>query len=104
MNPTLIRYRTRPERADENERLVKAVFAELKAKKPAGLHYLVLRLEDETFVHLVASEGDNPIGQMDAFRSFQNGIRDRCLEPPQSKRATIVGNYRMLDDGEPIGR
>jgi len=31
-----------------------------------------------------------------AFQSFQQGIRDRCLDPPQSGEVTVVGNYRML--------
>ena len=36
-----------------------------------------------------------------AFQAFQNGIRERCAEPPLVREATIVGNYRMLEhDGE----
>jgi hypothetical protein len=31
-----------------------------------------------------------------AFKAFQSGIRERCIEPPQAGGATIVGNYRML--------
>jgi hypothetical protein len=30
--------------------------------------------------------------------AFQSGIKERCLEPPQSGEATIVGDYRMLGD------
>ena len=33
-----------------------------------------------------------------AFQAFQTGIRDRCIEPPQSGEVTIVGNYRMLGE------
>jgi hypothetical protein len=40
----VIRYRTKPEHADENERLVRAVFAELVEEDPAGLHYATFRL------------------------------------------------------------
>jgi len=102
MKRSLIRYRTKPERADENERLIKGVFAELQAKSPAGVRYLALRLGDGSFIHFVAtesSEGANPITSLDAFRAFQGGIKDRCLELPQSSDVTIVGNYRVL--GEP---
>ena len=38
----VIRYKTKPERADENERLVRAVFAELATNEPEGLHYATL--------------------------------------------------------------
>jgi hypothetical protein len=100
MKRTLIRYKTKPGSGDENERLIKAVFEELRAKSPDNVRYLALRLGDGTFVHFVADEGKgaSPIPGLTAFRAFQSGIKDRCVEPPQSEEATIVGNYRMLED------
>ena len=68
------------------------------AKAPEGLRYLALRLGDGTFVHFVSVEdGAASVTSMDAFRVFQDGIKERCAEPPQAAEATIVGNYRMLD-------
>ena len=101
MKRMLVRYKTKPGRTDENERLVKAVFQELHAKSPEGVRYLALKLSDGAFVHFVANEaqdGTNPIPGLDAFKAFQQGIKERCLEPPQSAEVTIVGNYRMLGD------
>jgi hypothetical protein len=40
----------------------------------------------------------HPITSLEAFRAFQNGIKERCMELPQSGDATIVGNYRMIDE------
>jgi len=101
MKRTLIRYKTRPDMADKNAELIAGVFAELKATKPEGLRYLSLRLDDDTFVHFVESDSDSgsSLQAMAAFKAFQSGIRERCIEPPQPGNATIVGNYRML--GEP---
>jgi CHASE2 domain-containing sensor protein len=101
MRRTLIRYKTKPEMADKNAELVAAVFAELKAAKPDGTRYLTLRLEDNTFIHLVestAEDGSSPIPKLAAFQAFQSGIKERCVEPPLPNGATIVGNYRMLDE------
>ena len=101
MRRTLIRYKAKPEAADENADLVAAVFAELKAAKPEGVRYLTLRLEDDSFVHLVetsADDGSSPIPKLAAFQAFQSGIRDRCAEPPVPRGATVVGNYRMLNE------
>ena len=101
MKRTLIRYKTKPEAADENARLVAAVFAELKAAQPEGVRYLSLRLEDDTFIHLVesaADDGSSAISKLAAFGAFQSGIRERCAEPPLPRGATIVGNYRMLNE------
>ena len=44
MAVTIVRYRTRPERADENQALIEQVFAELRATAPAGLRYASFRL------------------------------------------------------------
>jgi hypothetical protein len=101
MKRTLIRYKTKPDMADKNAELIAGVFEELRAAKPAGVRYLSLRLEDDSFVHLVEAESDsaNTLQGLAAFKAFQTGIRERCDEPPLARSATIVGNYRML--GEP---
>jgi hypothetical protein len=98
MKRTLIRYKTKPEMADRNAELIAGVFAELKAAKLEGVRYLSLRLDDDTFVHFVETESDsgNALPGLAAFKAFQSGIRERCIEPPQPGGVTIVGNYRML--------
>jgi hypothetical protein len=101
MKRTLISYRTKPEMADSNAGLIAGVFAELQAQKPAGVRYLSLRLDDDSFVHFVETFPDaaGAIPGLAAFKAFQSGIRERCIEPPLARGVTIVGNYRMLGDG-----
>ena len=97
MRRMVVRYRTKPGQAQENRRLVEAVFAELKAKSPPGVRYMVLQVGDDDFVHFVESGGGaSPLPGLDAFRQFQAGIKERCAEGPQAGEASIVGNYRML--------
>jgi hypothetical protein len=101
MKLTVVRYRTKPEMAEENARLIQAVFGELRAKSPDDVRYLSLKLSDDTFVHFSIAEtpdGASPIPRLEAFRSFQSGLKERCAEPPQQTGATIVGNYRMMAD------
>ena len=43
---------TSTEAADENQRRVEGVFTELEATKPDNVSYLVLRLADDSFVHV----------------------------------------------------
>ena len=102
MKRTLIRYRTKPD-TDRRERSPDqgGVRRNCTPKSPEGIRYLSLKLGDGSFVHFVANEaGDQPsiLPSLKAFGAFQNGIRDRCSEPPQSGDVTIVGNYRMLSD------
>jgi len=98
MKTTVVRYQTKPERADENQRLIEAVFAELEERELDGFTYKVFRLEDGvSFIHVVIEHGiDDPdsLQEVPAFRSFVAGIGDRCDTPPVATGATIVGSYR----------
>ena len=91
----VIRYRTKPERADENEHLVRAVYAELADAKPEGMRYATFRLEDGvSFLHVAVFDGDdNPLSRSAAFAEFQSGIQDRCVEGPTPADAGVVGSY-----------
>jgi hypothetical protein len=95
----VIRYRTKPEQADENERLIRDVFAELSKERPEGLRYVTFRLADGvSFVHVATIEDENPLMSSEAFGAFQSGINDRCEEGPLATDATVVGSYRMFPD------
>jgi hypothetical protein len=101
MKRRMIRYTTKPDRADENERLIREVFQELRSKSPEGVRYLAVRLENGGFVHFVESEaadGASAITELPAFRAFQKNIAERCQDSPQANEATIIGNYRMLGE------
>ncbi len=102
MKKVVVRYKVRPEHADENQRLVEAVFAELAATAPEGLRYGTFRLDDGgTFVHVASIEtedGSNPLSELAAFKEFTSGLPARCEEPPLALDATVVGSYRLLSD------
>lgn len=101
MKLTVVRDRIKSETADENERLIQAVFEELRTKSRGDVRSLVLRLDDGTFVHFSIAEsedGASPIPRLGAFRSFQSGLKGRCAELPQQTGATIVGSYRMVGE------
>jgi hypothetical protein len=97
--PKVIRYRAKPERADENEALIKAVFAELAERRPEGVRYGVLRLDDrESFVHVVQLDREpNPLLELAAFQAFQADIGDRIAEGPHAGDASVVGSYGVFD-------
>ena len=94
----VIRYRTKPEEGDENERLIREVFAELAREGPNGLHYAAFRLDDGvSFVHVAVLDGaENPLTSSPAFAAFQAGIAERCAEGPASADATAIDNFRLL--------
>lgn len=99
MSTVVVRYTPTADKADENQRLVEAVFAELDAADPGGVRYATLRLEDGTFVHIAEVEAEpNPLGGIAAFAEFQKDIQDRCEpgEGPNPQPATLIGNYRLF--------
>jgi hypothetical protein len=87
------------EAADENQRRVEGVFAELEATTPDNVSYIVLRLADDTFVHVSFHDhGDdevNPIASTAAFAHFQDGHADRRAGGVDQQTATLVGAYIM---------
>jgi len=93
----VIRYTTKPECADENERLIREVFAELADHDPVGLHYMVFRLADQvSFVHVAVLDGEaNPLAGSAAFAEFQRGIGERCADGPVAADAQIIGSHRI---------
>ena len=91
MSTSVIRYRTKPEAADENQRLIEKVFSELAAAAPPGLRYSSFRLADGvTFVHVVDGEG---LSELPAFQEFQRTFGDRVAVSPVREDATLVGSY-----------
>lgn len=97
MSTIVVQYRCRPEHADENERLVQEVFTQLAAADPGGFKYATFRLEDGSFVHIAQVAGDNPLGDIDAFATFQQDLPQRCEvgEGPNPRHATLVGAHRF---------
>ena len=98
MGSTMVRYKVRPEQADENVALVEAVYAELARERPDGLRYATFRLPDGvSFLHVVI-ETDQPgriLGGLASFRAFQQDIEGRCEEPPVATEIALVGSYGL---------
>ncbi|HEX3566640.1 MAG TPA: hypothetical protein VHU17_14820 [Acidimicrobiales bacterium] len=98
MKSTVVRYQAKPERAEDNQRLIEAVFAQLEEREPEGFTYKVFRLEDGvSFIHVViehdVKEPDS-LQEVPAFQAFVSGIADRCDVAPVAKGATVIGDYR----------
>ncbi len=106
MKQVMVRYKVKPEFAAHNEDLVRKVYEELRQVAPAGLGYATFALEDGvSFVHIASIENDddrNPLMDVAAFRAFQEGIGDRCDEPPQAVNLREVGSYGVLQSVKPV--
>ena len=102
MHNVMVRYKVKAGEAAANEALVRNVYDELRQTAPAGFHYATFVLEDGvSFVHVASSdagEEQSPLPELAAFRAFQEGIGERCDEPPARVALREVGSYAFWDD------
>src|SRR5579863_13230 len=97
MKTIVVRYQAKADRADENQRLIEAVFAELAERAPRGFTYQAFRLDDGVISVHVMNEHDtaepDSLQAVPAFQAFLADIASRCDTPPVAMGATIVGGY-----------
>ena len=100
METTIVRYKIKADRAEENREYIRKVFAQLDEDKPDRLRYVSFNLDDGlSFVHIAVIETDdrkNPLPDMSAFQDFVSDINERCDEPPIATKADIVGSYHLF--------
>jgi hypothetical protein len=101
MRHVMVRYKVKPERVEENEELVRAVYDEIHRTNPNGLRYATFKLGDGvSFVHLAVTEsesGNSPLSKVEAFREFQKEIEDRMDEAPVVFELELIGSFRLVD-------
>jgi hypothetical protein len=88
---TMVRYTAKPECADENERLSRAVFAELRELRPPGIAYTLCRAGDEfvhVFINFNADESES-VTELASFKAFSAGGPDRWVAPPDIVRLGV---------------
>jgi len=98
MKTIMVRYKTSEAHAEANAALVRAVFNQLRSLAPAGIRYATYRLPDGvTFVHIATHEttGENPLTALSAFKAFQAGLKDRCVEMPVFTELSPVDSYGL---------
>jgi hypothetical protein len=83
--------------ADEIQHRIEAMFAELVETRPDNITYIVLRLADDSFLHIAfhnhAEDETNPITSAKAFADFTDGHGERRQGELDQQRASLVGAY-----------
>ena len=94
---TLVRYAAKPECAQENETLSRAVFRELQHGRPSGVAYALFRQGDD-FVHLFINLKDDdsaPVTELPSFKAFGAQAESRYVAAPDVLRLNpaVVDHY-----------
>src|SRR5260370_26250728 len=88
---TLVRYKTKPDRAEQNEALSRAVFVELRAAAPDHVAYALFR-DGLDFVHVfinAKADDSSPLTELPSFKAFMKDVDARCDTPPETIRLGV---------------
>lgn len=99
MERIMVTYKVKPDRVQENEELVKAVYEGLRQINDPDIHYATFRLNDgQTFVHIASftSMDKQPVlTESKAFKAFQKNLKERCEIPPDPQKLDEVDSYNF---------
>lgn len=99
MSIRMVRATIKADKTADMEKGAREMFAAIEAAQPQGVRYASSRLPDgETYVILLAldDDEDNPLGAVQAFREFQENLKDWIAGPPTVEQLTPVGSYRLF--------
>jgi hypothetical protein len=99
MSVRMVRAKINPAKAGELEKAKAEMFAAIEAAQPQGVRYASCKLPDgETYVILLAldDEEDSPLVAVQAFRDFQENLKNWLAAPPVAEQLTPVGSYRLF--------
>lgn len=99
MSIRMVRATIKADKTADMEKGAREMFAAIEAAQPQGVRYASSRLPDgETYVILLALDDDenNPLGAVQAFREFQENLKDWIAGPPTVEQLTPVGSYRLF--------
>lgn len=88
---TMVRYTVKPEAAEENVRLSRAVFDEVHANAPGRIAYGLFRQGDE-FTHVflnLAEDSSEAVTGLPAFKAFEQDMAARVIAPPEVTRLAV---------------
>ena len=96
---TIVRYTAKPDRADENEALSRAVFAELRATRPDAVAYALFR-DGADFLHLfinLKADDSEAVTGLPSFQAFSKDAADRYAAAPEVVRLglELVESYGL---------
>jgi len=100
MPKVLVTYKVKSDRVQENEKLVKAVYEELRRNNDPDIHYATFKLDDgQTFVHIasIASAAkQTQLTESKSFRAFRENLPDRCEVPPNFQNLHEIDAYKFV--------
>ena len=100
MIKVLVTYKVKSDRVEENEKLVKAVYEELRQKNDPDIHYATFKLDDgQTFAHFASfasPEKQAELTESKSFQAFRKDLPARCEVPPDPQKLNEIDSYNFV--------
>ena len=96
MGNVIVRYKLWPDRVEENERLVKAVYEQLHRERPESVHYATVKLPDGLTYGVRRRDDESRAQQARRVQAFSAEVASRCEEPPVPMTLTVIGSYDLI--------
>jgi quinol monooxygenase YgiN len=100
MVKVLVMYKVKPDRVQENEELVKAVYEELRQNNDPDIHYATFKLDDgQTFANIASfasPEKQAELTESKSFQAFRENLPDRCEVPPNPQKLNEIDSYNFV--------
>ena len=99
MSVRMVRAKVKAGKTTEVEKAAKEMFAAIEAAQPQGVRYAACELPDgETYVILLELDDDdnNSLAAVQAFKDYQDNLKNWIAEPPVVEQLTPVGSYRLF--------
>jgi hypothetical protein len=100
MKHSIIQYTVKEGKSEENEGLIKNVFAQLQSDQPKGIQYDVYKTDEYSFIHMISFESDEAnkeFTDLAAFRTFRATLNDRIESPSVRKELSGIGSYKSKE-------
>jgi hypothetical protein len=96
-----VTYTTKTEYAEQNQRNIKTVMADLQKLNRSGINYnACVNPDGKTFVHMAFFNSDDDhkvLNELPSFKSFQEQLKASGLEsPPKQELPALVGSSKEI--------
>lgn len=100
MKQVLINYIVKTEKVHENIALIKNVFNQLHAEKPAGVKYTAYKMGENVFIHIAqfeTEEAHEEFTRLESFMAFRKDMKARQIERPITNTIEEIGDFSTIN-------
>ena len=96
MKQILTNYIVKPEKVDENVKLIRQIFQQMREEQLKGVKYSAYKMGENVFVHVAQFENEEVhqrFTSLESFKAFRKNIEERQIEKPVTNNIEELGSF-----------